>query len=185
MKLHHLAAVAALAVTNAHAGQQTTTMNVTAEIIEACSLSANDMNFGSGTHNHVKTKATTTQINVNCPSTISWTVSLDGGLHTGEVLTSNFTFGHMMRELHHSQGGRYGFGVFGYSIYHDTTNGTAPTTTTYWGDGDVTARGAPVSGSGQSTLTAIGKIDFSFANHSNGGNPAGLYSDIVTVTLDY
>lgn len=155
---------------SAQAGQQTGNMTVRAELVEACSLVTNDLNFGTGTYSELIGKQSTAQITVNCPATTNWSVSLDGGLHTGATVNSG------QREIHHTQGGSVGSGVFDYYILYD--NGVAQP---FWGDGSSVLQGDPVNGSGQSTLTAIAQITAGFAS----GNTAGVYSDTVTVTLDY
>ena len=68
---------------NAQAGQKVSTMNVSAEMFEVCSLSSGDLNFGSGSFDDLLAAESTAQIIVNCSDSVNWTVSLDGGLHTG------------------------------------------------------------------------------------------------------
>ena len=142
---------------NAQAGQKVSTMNVSAEMFEVCSLSSGDLNFGSGSFDSV-----------------NWTVSLDGGLHTGA------TKGGGHREMHHADGGTYGAGAFSYYVEYQT--GGTPQN---WGDGTSATQGDPVSGSGEAVLEARAHMVSGFLDHPNGGNTAGLYSDTITVTLDY
>lgn len=160
---------------NAQAGQKTSTVNVSAEMLEVCSLSSGDLNFGSGSYDDLIAAESSTQVIVNCSDSVNWTVSLDGGLHTGATIAS----GH--REIHHADGGSYGAGAFSYSVEYHPDGGTPQ----YWGDGNSATQGDPVSGSGEAVLEARAYIESGFLDHPNGGNTAGLYSDTITVTLDY
>lgn len=159
---------------NAQAGQKVSTMNVSAEMLEVCSLSSGDLNFGSGSFDDLLAAESTAQIIVNCSDSVNWTVSLDGGLHTGA------TKGGGHREMHHADGGTYGAGAFSYYVEYQT--GGTPQN---WGDGTSATQGDPVSGSGEAVLEARAHMVSGFLDHPNGGNTAGLYSDTITVTLDY
>lgn len=152
-----------------HAGQQSTTMNVSADLIEACGLSASNMNFGAGTFDDlVNNGSAQATITVSCPETMDWTISLDAGLHAGSGTSTS-------RRLMPVLPGGSPSSHFEYTIFYDN-NGTQ----TNWGNGHNTAQGNPRSGAGNMTMTARGDI--------TGGDPSssqGQYTDVVIVTLDY
>lgn len=152
-----------------HAGQQSTTMNVSADLIEACDLSASDMNFGAGTFDDlVNAGSAQATIIVSCPETMDWSVSLDTGLHTSSGSSVN-------RRLTPTHSVSNPSSHFEYTIVYD--NNGVPTR---WGNGSNTAQGDPRSGFGNMTMTATGDI--------TGGDTAnfpGQYTDVITVTLDY
>lgn len=160
-------------VLSAHANQQTTTITVSAELVDSCTLSAGDMNFGSGTFSElVYNTVAYADIVVTCPEGSDWSVSLDGGQHAGAVFNTGF------REMHHSSGGTTTSGVFEYGItYTDAAQGLFDEP---WGNGVNLTWGYPRHGSGSKTMTAMGNIQTPTPN-----TPYGTYSDVVTVTLDY
>lgn len=159
-----------------HAEQTHTSMDVRAEVVETCSITAETMNFGAGTVRDLVGILVRNKIIVNCPTALNWTVSLDGGMNTGATQNRG------LRELHHSGGASATSGVFDYKIQYDDSSTGFP----LWGDGSSAAQGDPVSGSGGAVLSAIGGIERGYVVTSSGsGNPAGIYSDSIIVTLDY
>ena len=167
---------AAIYALNAHAGQQTTSMTVDAEVIEVCSISASSISFGSGTTTQLIGTTQSTQIAVSCPDNMDWTVSLGGD-------TEERTYGRMLRYIYPPDEPMYFEAIgFEYALKHiDSTNPVG----TLWGDGSSTKLGDPVSGVGEKVLVAQASIlsQLNFIPLPN--LPAGQYTDTVTVTLDY
>lgn len=172
--MRSLVSMTACLMSTAHAGSQSTTMQITAEVVSSCSLSAGNMDFGSGTFSELgflsRTEAT---IVVSCPQGQSWSVSMDGGLHAGGAFPSSG-----FREMHHSSGATSTSGAYQYEItYTDVDQNLFDQ---LWGDGVNFTFGPPRTGSGSKSMIAVGTIQTPTINL-----PYGVYSDVVTVTLDY
>lgn len=168
--------VAATYVLNAQAGQQTTTMTVSAELVDTCSINADNINFGSGTTPELVGASKNSQIIVSCPENTDWTVALEGDWQSGRMLTY----------VYPPQEPMY-FEALGYEyvVKHISTSNPAGE---LWGNGSAKL-GDPVSGLGEQVLTAqasiIGVLDESLRILGLQGNPAGSYTDTITITLDY
>ncbi len=171
--MHHrplrLAAAIGLLLTGttAHAvsNPATTTFQVTATVLKACTVSATALAFG----NYTPTAGALTNsstISVACTKTSPYTVTLNGGS------TSGGTIGQRLMSN--------GTQTLQYNLY------TSNTYATILGDG-VTSGSANVTGTGAglavpSTITVYGKLPDSAANQAV---PAGSYTDTITVSVAY
>lgn len=145
---------------SAQAATTTTTFPVTANVLAACSTSANPLAFG----NYDPTSATaldaTTTLSVLCTVGTSFTVGLNAGTVTGATVTT--------------RGMTNGANTLSYALYQEAAR------TSNWGNTPGTdtppATTAPV---GPSSLTVYGRVP------AAQNVPAGGYSDTITVTVTY
>ena len=151
-------AIALLSVPNAaFAATTTATMNVSATVVNNCTVSANPLSFGqySGTALNVSTT-----ISVTCNTGDSYSVGLNAGGGSGATVSN--------RLMTLSSGSA----TLAYSLLSGSYSGTN------WGN----ASGSWVTGTGNGsaqTLTVYGVV-------AGGLYPtAGSYADSVTVTLTY
>ena len=146
---------------NAHADVMTTTFNVSANIINPCTISATDMLFGNVTLSVGATA--TSQITIDCPAPISAYLRLNGGTH-------------------YSDGDRHLMQTFGgsdylvsYELYSDIgmTEPFLPDSSGPFGGVGFISEG------GSWIVPVYGKIPV------QAGKPGGTYTDIIQVTVDY
>ncbi len=143
----------------------TTTFQVTATVLKACTVSATALAFG----NYTPTAGAVTNsssISVACTKTSPYTLTLNGGS------TSGGTIGQRLMTN--------GTQTLQYNLY------TSATYTTLLGDGS-TSGSANVTGTGAglsvpTTVNVYGKLPDSAANQSV---PAGNYTDTITVSVAY
>jgi spore coat protein U-like protein len=164
--LHRSAAVAALlaiaATTPGNAATSTTTFAVTATVLSGCTVAATDLAFGDYSSTApTPTDATNTLI-ATCSDGITYTLSGDAGTGAGATVAARSMIGAVLG------------GKLNYLLY------TTASHTTLWGDGTLST----VTFGGTSTLvpqtyTVYGRIPI--GQHS----AAGLYADLVTVTLTF
>lgn len=141
------------------AATATSVMAVSATVLTACVVVATPLTFGSydTTAGAVDASAT---VNVTCTGGANYTIALDTGAGTGATFAS--------RKM------TSGLNLLNYSVYSDTTHATV------WGDGTLGSSVASGTGSlGTVSHTAYGRIAGSQAVN------AGVYADVVTVTLNY
>jgi spore coat protein U-like protein len=79
MKIGLLAAALVLGLPASQAGQQSDTMQVTIAVEAACTITANDLDFGTVNEGFSDARANTTVV-VRCPDGLPWEVGLNGGL---------------------------------------------------------------------------------------------------------
>jgi spore coat protein U-like protein len=135
------------------------TFNVTATVLQTCSVSVNDLNFGSINVVQNQDWDSTTTISLTCGSGLNYNVGLDAGLNGGTVTT---------REMMNN-------GVpLDYALYQDTNR------TTNWGNSAGVDTVSSQGTGSQQTLTVYGRVP-------NGQTTvgAGTYSDTVTVYVYY
>ena len=153
-------AFAIAAVPNsAFASTTTATLNVSATVVNSCSVSANPLAFGSysGTALNVSTT-----VSVTCNTGDAYSVGLNAGTGTGATVTNRLM----------SLGGTPGGATVAYSLLTGSFTGTN------WGNSSGTWVTGTGNGSAQS-LTVYGVV-------AGGLYPtAGSYSDAITVTLTY
>ena len=151
------------------AGTATATLNVTATVISACSVSV-PTNVAFGNYNPASgspTNATGT-LNVTCTSSTPYQIAMDAGANAS---TANNTTTRRMQ----AAGSRY----LPYSLYLDSGH------TTIWGDGNNSSSLYPTNstyanGTGVAQSYSIyGQIT------ANQYVAPGSYSDTVTVTVTY
>jgi len=145
---------------SAHAGQATTTFNVTATVLTNCTVSASNLAFGSYTASATSPTNMGTNLSVTCTNGLAYTVNLNGGNTPGTVAARQMSDGNSH--------------VLHYQLY--TTNGYS----SIFGDG--TSGSVTVSGTGSGAAQSIpvyGKIPV--AQYV----PAGSYSDTISVSVNY
>ena len=134
------------------------TFTVTAEVIDACDITANDLDFGNYSSISGSAADATTTIDVTCTNGTSYGVSLStgttaGGSYSERLLTDSSN-------------------TLGYNLY------TSGALTSVWGDG--TSSTSTVTGTGNGSLqslTVYGEIP------ASQNVPVGSYSDTVTATI--
>jgi spore coat protein U-like protein len=141
------------------AATATTTFNVTATVLDGCSVTATNMSFG--TFINTTTSTTTNTINVICNNETQYSIALTPGNNGGPNFTRNLVSGN---------------NLLPYNIYKDNAY------TQIWGDGtggSTTMANLVANGSEQS-YTAFGKIP------PIENEPAsGTYADTITVSVNY
>lgn len=138
----------------------TTTFQVSATVVAACSVSAGPMNFGSFV-NLTSAVDTTSSVTVNCVTGTAWLAGIDVGTGLGASLAS--------RKL------TSGANVMDYNIFRD------PARTQVMG-GFVTG-GNILGGTGtglNDVQTLYGRIPASVVTP-----PTGTYTDTITVTVQF
>lgn len=133
---------------------------VTATVIDACQLTANNHDFGNYSSISATDLDATSTIEVTCTNGTSYTVELNAGTTSGSTIAAR-----LMTD---------GSNTLGYNLY--TTSGR----TTVWGDG--TGASVTVAGTGSGslqTLTVYGQVTAGQAV------PVGSYSDTVTATVNF
>lgn len=135
----------------------TTSFNVTATVINSCSVAANNLSFGTYDPNTATPKDATTTLTVTCTNGLTYDIGLDGG-NSGDVNNRYMING--SNELN-------------YTLYRDTARtqnwGTTIGVDTYSGIG---------SGSAQ-TVTVYGRIS------AGQVVPFGTYTDTINVTVTF
>ena len=147
---------------NAHADVMTTTFNVSANIINPCTISATDMLFGNVTLSVGATA--TSQITIDCPAPISAYLQLNQG--------NNYSSG--SRHLMQNVGGNEH--LVSYELFSDLGM-TQPFLSSYSGSyGGVGFN----TGGGPWTVPVYGRIPT-----QSGSAPSGTYTDIIQVVVNY
>lgn len=158
-KLMLIGLVLAIPSMQTNAATATSTMAVSTTVLTACLVTATPLAFGSYDIAGSAVNVSST-VGVTCTGSSSYTIALGTGGGSGATFAS--------RKM------SFGSNTLNYSIYTDATR------TTVWGDG--TAGTSTVSGTGSLGLvthTAYGSIPASQSAN------AGLYTDSVSVTLNY
>jgi spore coat protein U-like protein len=135
------------------------TFNVTATVLQTCSVSTNDLNFGSINVVQNQDWDSTTTISLTCGSGTAYHVGLDAGLNGGSVTN---------RQMMSSSV------PLNYALYQDTNR------TTNWGNTAGVDTVDSAGTGGQQTLTVYGRVP---NGQTNVG--AGSYSDTITVSVYY
>jgi spore coat protein U-like protein len=141
----------------------TTTFQVTATVLKACTVSATPLAFGNYTPGSGAITNTST-INVACTKSSPYSVTLNGGSTTGGTIAQRLMTN--------------GSQTLQYNLY------TSNAYTTLLGDGTtgakVTATGAGLTV--PNPITVYGQLPDTVANQSV---PAGSYTDTITVSVSY
>jgi spore coat protein U-like protein len=155
------AAIATLAIAApASAATATSNFQVTATVVNACSIAAGDLAFG--------TYSVVTGAAVNATSSILVTCTLGAGYTV--ALNAGATAGGSYTQRRMASGGD----TLSYNLYTDAAR------TSIWGD--ATGSTATVAGSGNGlpqALTVYGQV------LASQNVPGGLYSDTVTATITF
>ncbi|MGC1303549.1 MAG: spore coat U domain-containing protein [Caulobacteraceae bacterium] len=142
------------------AATATTTFQVSATVLKACSVTANPLAFGSYDPTASTNLDATTTLSVLCTVGTSFQVGLNPGTATGATVTS--------RQMTN------GANTLAYALYQDTAR------TTNWGNTPGTDTPAAITAPITATsLTVFGRVP------SAQNVPAAGYSDTITVTVTY
>lgn len=142
----------------AYAGSDTDAFTVSATVLDSCSVSANDLDFGNYDPVAGAPLDAATTVVVTCTNGTGYDVALDAGLGAGATIAT--------RRM------TAGAETLDYSLYTDAGR------TDLWGE----AGGDLVSGVGNGaaqTLNVYGRVPI------NQPAPAGDYEDTITVTVTY
>ncbi len=159
------AAAAALFAGSTMQGQAataTTTFSVTATVLSGCLVTATDMIFGNYSSVSATPTDTTSTVTATCTAGVSYTIAPDVGTGTGATQAAR------------SMTGIVTGGTLNYLMYTNSSHATL------WGDGTLST--ATVGGTtvlAPQSYTIYGRIPA--LQHPG----AGLYADLVTVTLTY
>ena len=158
------AGAALLAGGSALAVNTTTTFQVSATVLKACSVSATALSFGNYTPAAGAATGSST-VNVLCTKTTPFTVALNGGTTAGGTVAQRLLAN--------------GANTLQYNLF--TTNAYA----TVFGDGTGTSVTQAGAGLGLGTavpFTVYGQLP---DNVTNQGAVPGAYTDTITVTVAY
>ena len=150
---------AGLANNSALAATDTSTFQVTADVVAVCSISANDLTFGNYDPFAAGDLDVNGSIDVTCTDQAPWEIQLDGG-GTGDVNARQMSDG--------------GTGTLDYELHTNAGR------TSNWGE-TLTVDTVTGTGTGASqSVTVFGRIP-----SGQTGAPAGSYSDTVTATINF
>lgn len=136
------------------------TFNVTATVVDACLITANDLSFGNYNSLSGADLDASSTLDVTCSNGTSYDIELDAGTTTGGAISAR-----LMTD---------GSNTLGYNLY--TTTGR----TTVWGDGTGASQTISGTGSGSSqSLNVYGRIT------AGQTVPIGSYSDAVKATINF
>jgi spore coat protein U-like protein len=157
-----LALLAAAGAAPGHAATATTTFAVTATVLSGCAVTATDLIFGNYSSTSGTPTDATSSVIATCTSGVAYTIAADVGTGAGAT------------EAARSMTGLVGGAALNYLMYTNSTH------TTLWGDGTLsTATFGGTTVLLPQTYTVYGRMPIS--QHP----AAGLYADLVTVTLSY
>lgn len=144
-------------------GQATATMQVSLTVQATCSLSANDLTFGTVQGDATSAEAQA-DLTANCSSSLSYRISIDAGQNL-----ANGTRGMVDASAN----------AIAYTLYQDAARSVE------WGDADLAATYAngnakPDTGAGADQTHTV----YATATDIN-GRPGGSYTDSVTVTVTF
>lgn len=160
MNFKGLTIAALLCAAPAFAGTASGTFNVTATVLNNCSISTADLAFGNYNATTATASTASTTLSVTCTSSLPYTVALDGGSTNAAVAG---------RAMGDGNGNKLTYGLY-------TTNAYS----TIWGDGTGTTQTQAGTGNGSAqSLTVYGKIPAGQYVKS------GSYTDRITVTVAY
>lgn len=152
-----VAAGLALAAASAHAGTATGNFDVTATVVDTCTISASDLAFGSYTGALLDS---TTTIAVTCTNLTAYTVEIDAGSGSGATTSVRRMTGPSS-------------GLLNYALYQDAAH------LLVWGTLGALQSVAGIGSGASQSLTVYGRVPA-------GQSPAaGSYTDTVTVTVNY
>ena len=148
-----------LAFAGTSANAQTDTFAVTTTVSDVCSVTANDMGFGTYDPLSATNNDATTTLDVTCTLTTAYDVGLDAGTGTGGTTTTR-----VMESA---------TDALNYTMWQNVTR------TTNWGNAAGTDTVAGTGTGAAQTLTVYGRIAALQA-----ADP-GAYTDTVTVTVTF
>lgn len=155
--IRHAALYIVLSAFPAFAFGQTDTFTVTAEVIKACNLTANDLDFGNYNPISGSNLDGASTVEVTCSNGTSYAVQLSAG---GGTLANRL----MTDSTNNLQ----------YNLY------TSAARTTIWGDGTGATATVPGTGSGTlQTLDVYGRVP------ASQNIPIGTYTDSITAEVTF
>jgi spore coat protein U-like protein len=138
------------------------TFNVTATVLQTCSVSASDLAFGGiNVVQNTETDATTT-IALTCGSGVNYSVGLDAGQGSGSTTTTR---------LMTNTGGS---GTLAYELFQDSGHSTN------WGNNPGIDTDPSTGTGSQQSLTVYGVVPA-----GQQSTPYGTYGDTITVNVYY
>jgi len=157
-----LALLASVGATPSQAATATTAFAVTATVLSGCTVAATDLAFGNYSSTApVPTDATNT-VTAVCSDGIAYTIAGGAGGGVGATVAARKMTGTILG------------GTLNYLLYSDAAH------TTLWGDGTLSTVTVGATASLLPQLyTIYGRIPI------GQNSAAGLYADLVTVTLSY
>lgn len=139
---------------------QTDDFTVTAEVIDACSMTAGDLDFGNYTSISGSNVDATSTVDVTCTNGTAYTVVLNAGSTSGGSLSAR-----LMTDTTNT---------LQYNLY------TTSARTTIWGDGSGGTDSVTGTGTGLlQSLTVYGRVP------ASQNVPVGSYSDLVTAEISF
>ncbi len=133
---------------------------VTAEVIDACDITANDLDFGNYSSISGSALDASSTLDVTCTNGTLYAVELNEGTTSGGAFTER-----LMTD---------GSDTLGYNLY------TSSARTTVWGDGSGATSTVIGTGSGVlQSLSVYGRVP------ASQNVPVGSYSDTVTATISF
>ncbi|QGZ93832.1 Csu type fimbrial protein [Terricaulis silvestris] len=154
-------ATAVLAPMNAHAGTDTDTFTVTANVLATCEIVANDLDFGDYNPVAASNLDAATTLSLTCTNGTSYNVGLDLGEGTGASTATRYMA---------DSGDTY---FLGYTLYQNAGR------TTLWG-ANVGSNTLAGSGTGSAaTIDVYGRVPMTQTV------PSGNFSDTITVTVTW
>jgi spore coat protein U-like protein len=142
------------------ASTATTSLGVSAAIVSGCTVVAVPLAFGTYDQTSASPNDASTSVTVLCTIGTPYTVGLDAGGGTGATVATRKLTGSVS-------------GTLNYTLYSNSGR------TTVWGNTVGTNTVAGTYSVGQPAYTVYGRIAAGQAQ------PAGIYSDTVTVTITY
>ena len=152
-------ATSLLAAAGAHAGSTATQFQVTAQVLDSCTVAADDLNFGNYDPRSATALDGTSQLRVACTLLTAYNVALNPGTSVGATVTT--------RKMSKATD------TLGYTLFRDALR------TLNWGQ---TAGTDTVSGTGTgltANLSVYGRVP------GSQNVPTGSYLDTITVTVSY
>ncbi|MEJ0043414.1 MAG: spore coat U domain-containing protein [Rhizomicrobium sp.] len=156
------ALLAAGGATSGQAATATTTFAVTATVLSGCAVVATDLIFGNYSSIAAAPTDTTSTVTATCTAGVAYTIAADAGTGVGATVAAR------------SMTGIVTGGTLNYLMYSNAGH------TTLWGDGTLTT--ATVGG----TAALVPQNYTIYGRAPALQHPAaGLYADLVTVTLTF
>ena len=154
-----LSGLALCAAANAFAGTATATFQVTASVLDFCTVTADDLAFGSYNTIVSSTLNVSSQVHVACTILTAYNVGMNPGTTSGATVSA--------RKMAN------GSNQLSYSLYRDSSR------TLNWGQTVGTDTLAGVGTGAVVNIPVYGSVP------SGQNVPSGSYSDTITVTVSY
>lgn len=143
-----------------YSATSTTTFTVSADVVDDCSVSANNLTFADYDPTSESNDDSTTTVDVTCTVNTAYDIGLSAGMGSGATVTT--------RKLTDATN------TLNYSLYSDSNHSTV------WGNTVSTDTMSSTGTGSQQAFTVYGRIPGS----QNTAVP-GSYTDTITVTVTY